>query len=216
MPELVRVFDKDKACQRLWQGQSLSEALVRTELVRVFGKDRACQRPHGKDRAWQSLWQGQSFSEALGRTENVTDRGLSLMLPWSKFSNLVKTLPAAFYMMYPIYSKSCNWLCPWRATERNMNNLPFLSSKFSAMNFIFLGHELRWFIRLKHFKKMKSLLVILSVPSAQSGTDFHQTKTKKYSWKITLNEYFLKRLRYLTFSLKKTLNEYVLYKIHRY
>ena len=42
MPELVRVFDKDKACQRLWQGQSLSEALVRTELVRVFGKDRAC------------------------------------------------------------------------------------------------------------------------------------------------------------------------------
>ena len=55
MPELVRVFDKDKACQRLWQGQSLSEALVRTELVRVFGKDRACQRPHGKDRAWQSL-----------------------------------------------------------------------------------------------------------------------------------------------------------------
>ena len=47
-----RVFDKDKACQRLWQGQSLSEALVRTELVRVFDKDRACQ--------W--LWEGQRTS----------------------------------------------------------------------------------------------------------------------------------------------------------
>ena len=186
-----RVFDNARACQSLWQGQSMSEALAGTELVRGPGKDRACQslwqgqslseapwegqslaesltrtelvRVFNKDRACQSLWQGQSFSEALGRTENVTDRGLSLMLPWSKFSNLVKTLPAAFYMMYPIYSKSCNWLCPWRATERNMNNLPFLSSKFSAMNFIFLGHELRWFIRLKHFKKMKSLLVICDV-----------------------------------------------------
>ena len=51
--ELVRGPGKDRACQSLWQGQSLSEApwegqslaesLTRTELVRVFNKDRACQ-----------------------------------------------------------------------------------------------------------------------------------------------------------------------------
>ena len=131
-----RVFDNARACQSLWQGQSMSEALAGTELVWGPGKDRACQslwqgqslleapwegqslaesltrtklvRVFNKDRACQILWQGQSLSEALGRTENVTDRGLSLMLPWSKFSNLVKTLPAAFYMMYPIFYIALN------------------------------------------------------------------------------------------------------------
>ena len=42
-----RVFDNARACQSLWQGQSMSEALAGTELVRGPGKDR--------ERHWQGL-----------------------------------------------------------------------------------------------------------------------------------------------------------------